>query len=84
MKKLMAVLSLTLVLIGCASTSNPKNPAGKIDMSRPVGYVVVSQEEKADTLYIMTGEKFEDAENPQEVDAETDQEEAGDAEEVTE
>lgn len=49
--------------MGCTKTSNPENLAGKIDMSRPVGYVVVNEAEKAKTVYIMTGQKIESNEN---------------------
>lgn len=45
--------------MGCTKTSNPENLAGKIDMSRPVGYVVVNEAEKAKTIYIMTGQKID-------------------------
>lgn len=50
---------MAFLLIGCSKTSNPENLAGKIDMSRPVGYVVVNEAEKEKTLYIMTGQKIE-------------------------
>lgn len=49
-------------LIGCTKTSNPANMAGKIDMSKPVDYVVVSKEEKDKTLYILTGQSSEASE----------------------
>lgn len=46
-------------LIGCTKTSNSANMAGKVDMSKPVDYVVVSEEEKDKTLYILTGQSPE-------------------------
>lgn len=49
--------------MGCTKTSNPENLAGKIDMSRPVGYVVVNEAEKAKTIYIMTGQKIDSNDN---------------------
>lgn len=59
MKKLLAISTITFLLMGCTKTSNPENLAGKIDMSRPVGYVVVNEAEKAKTIYIMTGQKID-------------------------
>lgn len=49
--------------MGCTKTSNSENLAGKIDMSRPVGYVVVNEAEKAKTIYIMTGQKIDSNDN---------------------
>lgn len=63
MKKLLAISTITFLLMGCTKTSNPENLAGKIDMSRPVGYVVVNEAEKAKTIYIMTGQKIDSNDN---------------------
>lgn len=87
MKKLFLLGLVSLGLIACSRTENPDNRAGKIDMTKPVDYLVVSSEEKDKALYILTGEstKTEDGvedEEGQDIEAEeTDMEES---EEVTE
>ena len=81
MKKLLTLVFASITLIACTRTSNPENLAGKIDMSRPVGYVMVSEAEKNKTIYIMTGEKRE--EPGKIVEPDQDQPEAGEESEET-
>lgn len=68
MKKIsISILILTFLFASaCARTSDPENPAGKVDMSKPVDYVVVSEEERDDALYILTGQSPEQTEDTEE------------------
>lgn len=60
--KFLVLVASLVFLAACTKTSNPDNLAAKRNSSKPVEYVVVSQENKKDAVFIMTGEKIQDEE----------------------
>lgn len=61
MKKIIFIGALSLILLtSCKKTKTMDDLSGLRDSNKTVNYIVVTDEERDDTIFILTGEKREE------------------------